>query len=35
MTTDEVGGCVFWCVCVCVCVCVYSHVDYRAYEVVN
>ena len=33
MTTDEVGGCVFWCVCVCVCV--YSHVDYRAYEVVN
>ena len=31
MTTDELGGCVFWCVCVCV----YSHVDYRAYEVVN
>lgn len=29
MTTEEVGGCVFWRVCVCI------HIDYRACETVN
>ena len=29
MTTEEVGGCVFWCVCM------YSHIDYRVCEVVD